>query len=98
MRVRSGVAAGVLMAAVAAEAADGEGRAVAALRAEAVRLHAELVLLRRIRAAQRELIEWTLVSDGARVRGLPPGICEASALEGLCPRLGATFSVREEAK
>ena len=98
MRVRSSMAAGVLVAAAAAGAAAEEVQAVVTLRAEAVRLHAELVLLRRIRAAQRELIEWVQVSEGTGIRGLPPGICEASPLEGLCPRLGATFSAREEAK
>ena len=87
---------GVVMAAMGAAAGAEDGEAVTALRAEAVRLRAELVLLRRIRSAQRELIEWSRVSGGP-VAGLPPGICEASALRGLCPRLGLTFSSREEA-
>ena len=68
------------------------------MRAEETRLHEELVLLRRIRTAQRELIEWARVSEGGRVAGLPPGICEASALRGLCPHLGSTFSISEEKK
>ena len=86
----------ILMAVMAAEAGAENGEAVAALRAEAERLHAELVLLRRIRSAQRELIEWAQVSEKGRVSGLPVQICEASALRGLCPRLGLTFSTREE--
>ena len=96
MGVRISGVMGIVMVAMIAAASAEDGEAVTALRAEAVRLHAELVLLRRIRSAQRELIEWARVSQGARVAGLPPGICEASALRGLCPRLGLTFSTREE--
>ena len=69
---------------------------VRALNAETERLRAELVVLRRIRSAQRELIEWTRVSEGDRVGGLPAEICAASALRGLCPRLHFTFSIRED--
>ena len=97
MRGRISGVMGVVMAAMTAATGAEDGEAVTALRAEAVRLHAELVLLRRIRSAQRELIEWSRVSGGRPVAGLPPGICEASALRGLCPRLGLTFSSREEA-
>ena len=97
MRGRKCVVLGLLLAAVAAAGAE-EGEAVDTLRSEAARLHAELVLLRRIRAAQRELIEWARATGERRVRGLPPGICRASALRGLCPRLGLTFSVEEEAQ
>lgn len=89
--------AAILIAAMSVEVRAENGKAVAALRAEAERLHAELVLLRRIRSAQRELIEWAQVSEKGRVSGLPGQICEASALRGLCPRLGLTFSTREEA-
>ena len=89
-------AMGLLITAMAAGADAEEAGAVAALRSEAVRLHAELVLLRRIRSAQRALIEWTRISDEGQVRGLPVEICEASPLQGLCPRLRLTFSKREE--
>ena len=98
MAVRISGVMGIVMVAMSAAAGAEDGAAVTALRAEAVRLHAELVLLRRIRSAQRELIEWARVSEGARVAGLPSGICEASALRGLCPRLDLTFSIREETK
>lgn len=98
MRVRSFGLMGILMLSAAAATGAEEGQAVATLRAEAVRLHAELVLLRRIRSAQRELIEWAQISEEGHVAGLPPEICEASSLRGLCSRLGLTFSLREEAK
>ena len=88
----------ILMAAMTAAAGAENGEAVAALRAEAERLHAELVLLRRIRSAQRELIEWAQVTEKGQVSGLPGHICEESALRSLCPRLGLTFSNTEEAK
>ena len=58
MRVRIFGLMGIVMLPTAAATGAEEGQAVATLRAEAVRLHAELVLLRRIRSAQRELIEW----------------------------------------
>ena len=98
MAVRISGVMGVVMVAMTAAAGAEDSEAVTALRTEAVRLHAELVLLRRIRSAQRELIEWARVSEGGRVGRLPAGICEASALRGLCPRLGLTFSIREETK
>ena len=88
---------GVLMAAMAVGSGAEDGEAVAALRAEAARLHAELVLLRRIRSAQRELIAWAQVSEEGHVPGLPPEICKASALRGICPQFRLTFSTREEA-
>ena len=87
-----GVALCLLVEAGSAEAVD----PVRTLKEETARLRAELVVLRRIRSAQRELIEWTRVSEGARVRGLPAEICEASVLRGLCPRLHLTFSIRED--
>lgn len=96
MGVRISGVMGIVMVVMTAAASAEDGEAVTALRTEAVRLHAELVLLQRIRSAQRELIEWARVSEEARVAGLPSGICEASALRGLCPRLGLTFSTREE--
>ena len=73
-----------------------EGEALEALRAEAERLRAELVLLRHIRSAQRELIAWARMDEAGRIVGLPAEICDASALRGICPRLGLTFSAREE--
>ena len=69
---------------------------VRALNAETVRLRVELVVLRRIRSAQRELIEWTRVSEGEGVKGLPAEICESSALRDLCRDLQLTFSITEE--
>lgn len=87
-----GVALWLLAEAGSAEAVD----PIRTLKDETARLRAELVVLRRIRSAQRELIEWTRVSEGALVRGLPAEICEASALRGLCPRLHLTFSIRED--
>lgn len=87
-----GVALWLFAEAGSAEAVD----PIRTLKEETARLRAELVVLRRIRSAQRELIEWTRVSEGAPVRGLPAEVCEASALQGLCPRLHLTFSIRED--
>ena len=93
-RLQSAVA-GVMLAMTAATGAE-DGEALAALRAEAERLREELVLLRHVRSAQRELIEWTRISEAEQVAGLPAEICDESALRGLCSRLGLTFSTREE--
>ena len=91
----SSAVAVVMLTMTAATGAE-DGGSLAALRAEAERLREELVLLRHIRTAQRELIEWTQISEAEQVAGLPAEICDASALRGLCSRLALTFSTREE--
>lgn len=90
-----GAVAGVMLTMTAATDAE-DGEALTALRAEADRLRAELVLLRHIRSAQRELIQWAQIPETERLVGLPAEICDSSALRGLCSRLGLTFSTREE--
>ena len=75
-----GIALCLLAEAGSAEAVD----PIRTLKEETARLRAELVVLRRIRSAQRELIEWTRVSEGARGRGTPGGNLRSIRAPGGC--------------
>lgn len=82
--------------------ATGPGNEWAAARvgALAVReaLLADVSAMRRLRAAQKQLMQWNLerAAVGSAVRTLRPAICEEEELKRWCELFPATFGVGED--
>lgn len=100
------VAAWIVLAGAAAvdaqeaRRAPAGGWAEARLEALAVReaLAREVAAMRRLRAAQKELMSWNLerAEVGSAAKTLRPEICGEPELERWCRLFPATFGVREE--
>lgn len=83
-------------------AGSGNEWAAARVGALAVReaLQADVSAMRRLRAAQKQLMQWNLgrAAVGSAVRTLRPEICEEEALKRWCELFPATFGVGEDGR
>lgn len=61
-------------------------------------LQADVSAMRRLRAAQKELMEWNLERGevGSAVRTLRPEVCEEEELKRWCGLFPATFGIWED--
>lgn len=61
-------------------------------------LQADISAMRRLRAAQKELMDWNLERGevGSAVRTLRPEVCGQDELKRWCELFPATFGVRED--
>ena len=61
-------------------------------------LQADVAAMRRLRAAQKELMQWNLERGelGSAVRTLRPEVCGQEELKRWCELFPATFGIREE--